>query len=176
MELGHRHLGVLSLRPSAEALSGPADARTQAAATASVARGRLEERDVPPSRAGVDWSAVAVEQCQISDVSSGRSGAHAPLDRAPDMMPSSRSADPLALGARLSARQRGLSVPDGLSIVCFDASAPESDGLTTVHQPLREKGRAGTELLLRMLAGDERRRTVLPTSLWSAASTARLRS
>jgi DNA-binding LacI/PurR family transcriptional regulator len=176
MELGHRRLGVLSLRLSAEAGSGPADARTQATATASVARGRLEGARRAAERAGVDWSTVAVEQCQISDVSSGRSGAHALLDRAPDTTALFALSDPLALGARLAARERGLSVPDDLSIVGFDDSAPESDGLTTVHQPLREKGRAGTELLLSMLAGDERRRTVLPTSLVVRGSTTRLRS
>ena len=121
-----------------------------------MARGRLEGARRAAEAAGLDWPAVAVEQCQISDVESGRAGAHALLDRAPGTTALFALSDPLALGARIAARERGLSVPGDLSIVGFDDSAPEAEGLTTIHQPLREKGRAGTELLLRMLAGDER--------------------
>jgi DNA-binding LacI/PurR family transcriptional regulator len=172
MELGHRRLGVLSLRLSARAESGPADEHSQARATASVARGRLEGAARAAGAAGVDRAGVAVEQCQVSDVSSGRAGAHALLDRAPDTTALFALSDPLALGARLAARDRGLSVPGDLSIVGFDDSAPEAEGLTTVHQPLREKGQAGAELVLRMLAGEERPRTVLPTRLVVRGSTA----
>ena len=172
MGLGHRRLGVLSLRLSARAASGPADPHSQAGATASVARGRLEGAALAAGAAGVPWADVAVEQCQVSDVASGRAGAHALLDRAPDTTAIFALSDPLALGARLAARERGLSVPDDLSIVGFDDSAPEAAGLTTVRQPLREKGRAGTELLLRMLAGEQRPRIVLPTRLVVRGSTA----
>ena len=171
IELGHRRLGVLSLRLSADADPGPADERIQAAATASVARGRLEGAGRAAAAAGVDWSTVAVEQCQISDVASGRASAHALLDRAPGTTALFALSDPIALGARIAARERGLSVPGDLSIAGFDDSAPEAEGLTTVRQPLREKGRAGTELLLGMLAGDERPRTVLPTRLVVRGST-----
>ena len=170
--LGHRRLGVLSLRLSAGSHPGAADEPSQAAATASVARGRLEGARRAAASAGIDWGTVAVQQCQISDVSSGRAGAHALLDRAPDTTALFALSDPIALGAWQAARERGLSVPGELSIVGFDDSAPESDGLTTIHQPLREKGLAGTELLLRMLAGEEAGRTVLPTRLVVRGSTA----
>jgi DNA-binding LacI/PurR family transcriptional regulator len=172
MELGHRRLGVLSLRLSAREGSGPADARRQADATASVARGRLEGAALAAGAAGVAWAGVAVEQCQISDVESGRAGAHALLERAPDTTAIFALSDPLALGALSAARERGLAVPGDLSIVGFDDSAPEAAGLTTVHQPLREKGFAATEALLRALADEERTRTLLPTRLVVRGSTA----
>ena len=174
IELGHRRLGVLSLRLSAGAHAGPADAASQAAATASVPRGRLEGARRAAEAADIGWSTVAVEQCPISDVESGRAGAHALLDRAPDTTAIFALSDPLALGAKRAAAERGLSVPGDVSIAGFDDSAPEAEGLTTIHQPLREKGRVGTELLLRMLAGDaeDGARTVLPTRLVVRGSTA----
>ena len=60
--------------------------------------------------------------------------------------------DRLALAAREAARERGLSVPGDLSIVGFDDTAPAGDGLTSVHQPLREKGRIAAERLLGALS------------------------
>jgi DNA-binding LacI/PurR family transcriptional regulator len=174
LELGHRRLGVLSLRLSAGSRPGPADARRQASATATVARGRLEGARRAAEAAGVDWAGVSVEQCQISDVASGRAGAHALLERAPDITAVFALSDPLALGARIAARERGRSVPGDLSIVGFDDSADDGAGLTTIHQPLREKGRVATELLLRMLAGHDLKggSTLLPTRLVVRSSTA----
>ena len=172
LALGHRRLGVLSLRLSASAQPGAAGARAQERATASVARGRLEGAARAAAAANLDWSRVAVEQCQVSDVASGRAGAHALLDRAPGTTALLALSDPLALGARLAARERGLAVPEDLSIVGFADSAGDAEGLTTVHQPLREKGRAAAEQLLRMLAGEEPTRTLLPTRLVVRGSTA----
>jgi LacI family transcriptional regulator len=82
--------------------------------------------------------------------------------------------DRLALGARLAARERGLSVPGDLSIVGFDDTAPASEELTSVHQPLRDKGRIAAELLLRSLTGEPASAVseLLATSLVIRGSTA----
>ena len=104
--------------------------------------------------AGLDWSHVTIEQSPIHSIEAGRSRAHALLERAPNVTALFAFSDRLALGARLAARERGLSLPDDLSIVGFDDTAPATDGLTTVHQPLRDKGRIAAERLLRALTDD----------------------
>ena len=58
-------------------------------------------------------------------------------------------------GRRLSAaRERGLRIPDDLSVVGFDDSELAeivTPGLTTVRQPLAEMGRMAVSLLMRLL-------------------------
>jgi DNA-binding LacI/PurR family transcriptional regulator len=167
LDLGHRRLATMSLRLSAAGRPGPADLRLQRRATASVAKGRLEGAARAMTAAGVNWATVPVEQCQISDIERGRAGAHALLDRAPDTTAIFAFSDPLALGARLAAHDRGLAVPGDLSIIGFDDSAAPSEGITTIHQPLREKGRVATERLLHTLTDDvtSTARQLLPTRL-----------
>ena len=77
--------------------------------------------------------------------------------------------DEMALGAISALRERGLSVPNNISVVGFDdleeakfASPP----LTTIRQPLYEQGRRATEMLLALMAGEDVPRYVtLPTEL-----------
>ena len=77
--------------------------------------------------------------------------------------------DEMALGAMTALRERGLGVPDRVSVVGFDdmeearfASPP----LTTIRQPLYEQGRRATEMLLALMAGEDVPRYVtLPTEL-----------
>ena len=62
--------------------------------------------------------------------------------------------DNLAIGALQAARERGLAVPDDLSLVGFDDSeqAPiVTPPLTSVRQPLAEMGRMAVALLVRLL-------------------------
>jgi LacI family transcriptional regulator len=62
--------------------------------------------------------------------------------------------DNMAIGAMQAARERGLRVPDDLSIVGFDdleEAALVTPALTTVRQPLAEMGRMAVSLLLRLL-------------------------
>jgi LacI family transcriptional regulator len=62
--------------------------------------------------------------------------------------------DAIAIGAMHAAHERGLRVPDDVSIVGFDDVGYASavvPGLTTVRQPLAEMGRAGVSLLLRLI-------------------------
>jgi DNA-binding LacI/PurR family transcriptional regulator len=172
--LGHRSVAILSFGLSAHAQAGPVGEREQAQATASVSRARLQGCADAMAAAGLDWSHVAVEQSPIHSIEAGRIRAHALLERAPGATALFAFSDTLALGARLAARERGLSLPGELSIVGFDDAAPEAEGLTTVHQPLRDKGRVAAERLLRALTDDPPRTgyELLPTRLVIRSSTA----
>jgi alanine racemase len=86
--------------------------------------------------------------------------------------------DVMAIGVMWAAREVGLKVPADLSIVGFDDLdvAPHSNPpLTTVHQPIRQKGEESARLLLRMIANPDLERPehkVLDTRLIIRASTA----
>ena len=85
--------------------------------------------------------------------------------------------DNLAIGALQVARERGLGVPDDLSLVGFDDSeqAPlVTPALTSVRQPLTEMGRMAVTLLLRLLKQptDETLKVELATTLVVRESTA----
>ena len=57
-----------------------------------------------------------------------------------------------AIGAIRAIHERGLRVPDNVSVIGFDdiqSAAYQHPGLTTVRQPLREMGRMAAEIVLR---------------------------
>ncbi|MEU9910921.1 LacI family DNA-binding transcriptional regulator [Streptomyces sp. NPDC051001] len=84
--------------------------------------------------------------------------------------------DRMALGVYEALTERGLSIPDDISVVGFD-DLPEarwaSPALTTVRQPLSEMAATATRLLVRMMEGTrpEGTRTELSTRLVERAST-----
>ncbi|MEV5438788.1 substrate-binding domain-containing protein [Streptomyces sp. NPDC052682] len=88
--------------------------------------------------------------------------------------------DRMALGVYEALAERGLRVPDDVSVVGFD-DLPESrwvsPALTTVRQPLSEMAATAVRLLVRMMDGSrpEGTRTELSTRLIERASTARPR-
>jgi DNA-binding LacI/PurR family transcriptional regulator len=154
LELGHRRVAVLSFRLEMPAHGGPVDAERQAQAPPGVARRRLEGCVRAVTAAGLDWPDVPVQDCAVTSIEHGRAGAHALLDRAPGITALFAYSDPLALGARVAARERGLAVPGDLSIVGFDGSAPPGEGLTSVEQPQRDKGRTAARRLIDALGED----------------------
>ncbi len=82
--------------------------------------------------------------------------------------------DRTAIGLIDAARQRGLPLPDRLSIVGFDdieASALISPRLTTVHQPRYEMGQKAMSMLLELLEEKSVRDVVFPTQLIVREST-----
>ena len=173
LDLGHHRVGILSTRLSAVDRPGAADPSWQTHATASVPKGRLAGACQAITAAGQDWADVPVVQAQTSSIAAGRAAAHALLNLAPHITAVFAFSDPLALGAGLAARERGLAVPADLSIIGFDDSAPPREGLTSIHQPLRDKGRAAATMLLRSISGNPptRRRPPLPTTLVIREST-----
>ena len=72
----------------------------------------------------------------------------------------------LALGALRHAAEHELAVPEHLTITGFDG-VPEAErnGLTTIRQPLLEKGRIAGEMLLERGDRNRPRRVTLPTEL-----------
>jgi LacI family transcriptional regulator len=85
--------------------------------------------------------------------------------------------DNVAIGALIAARNRGLSVPEDLSVVGFDdtfQAAIVTPPLTSVRQPLAEMGRMGVSLLTRLIDGQrvDAVRLELSTTLVVRESTA----
>ncbi len=86
--------------------------------------------------------------------------------------------DVMAIGAMWAAGELGLRVPEDLSIVGFDdlnVSRHSNPPLTTVHQPIRQKGEDAARLLLRMIANPDMERPehkTLETRLMIRGSTA----
>jgi DNA-binding LacI/PurR family transcriptional regulator len=80
------------------------------------------------------------------------------LDAGPGTCPTAVVAmsDQLAFGAIRAARALGLAVPGDLSVVGFDdvaGAAASEPPLTTVRQPLEERGRLAGTLILDLLHG-----------------------
>ena len=68
-------------------------------------------------------------------------------------------ADVIAYGIIEAATAHGLRVPEDLAVVGFDdleASSLIAPALTTVRQPIAEKGRKAAEILMTMLQGNKR--------------------
>ncbi|MDQ4036109.1 MAG: LacI family transcriptional regulator [Chloroflexota bacterium] len=86
--------------------------------------------------------------------------------------------DMTAIGILQAAIDAGVRVPEDLSIVGYDdipASAWTRPRMTTVHQPIREKGRLAARRLIDQVRSPERRQPatdVLPTRLVVRGSTA----
>jgi LacI family transcriptional regulator len=89
--------------------------------------------------------------------------------------------DQMAIGAMQAGLERGLRIPDDLSVVGFDDTAEAelvTPRLTTVHQPLAEIGRMGVSLLTRLLENQrlEALHVELETKLVVRGSTGRVSS
>ncbi|TCP56700.1 LacI family transcriptional regulator [Tamaricihabitans halophyticus] len=147
--LGHRHIGVLCMRLGRERNDGFVRIDRQNSAHYHVQQRRLTALAKAFSAAGVDWSKVPVVERFEHSSAQGESAAAQLLDAYPDVTALVCTSDILAVGALQEAKRRGLRVPIDLTVTGFDGIADaDRVELTTVRQPLKEKGRAAAELLL----------------------------
>lgn len=176
LALGHRGIGVVSLELSRGAVSGPADAARQRAATFRASSERMRGYAAALEAEGVSWANVPVHECAENVLEEGRAAAEALLSREPRPTGILAMSDLLALGVLEAARGLGLSVPGDLSVVGFDdvpEAARSAPPLTTVHQPHVEKGlRAGRMLVARLNGEEPEPEAILPTRLVARGSTA----
>lgn len=172
--LGHRRVGVLMRTTQ---LGGrlppgrvePIGSRLDAIANRTI-RNRLEAvREVFPD-------AVRVE-AGGRDAAAGTAAAHVLLDAAHPPTALIAQNDVLASGAITAAKERGLTVPEDLTVTGFDGVAlPWLDRpLTTVRQPLHERGRRAGEIVTARLRGETPDDVVLPVELIEGSTAARPR-
>ena len=146
LDLGHRRLAVAAFPRHDTAGDEPVERGHLRPARMAGIRDAVEE-------AGLDWDAVVVEDAVEHGTrrDAGRRLGGSLLDRAPRPTAVVAMSDELAAGVLDAAAERGIAVPDDLSVVGFDDTQTATStrpALTTVHQPLVEKGRTAARLLL----------------------------
>ena len=164
--LGHRRIGVLCMRLGRERHAGPVSVARLRETYSHVQRARLSGLRAALSEAGVDVSEVWIVECPEHSRAAGQTGAADLLDRDPQPTAIVCTSDVLALGAVAEAGRRGLEVPGGLTVTGFDG-VPDAElaGLTTIRQPMLEKGRMAGRLLFDSGDGTGPRTVLLDTEL-----------
>ncbi|MBO0848850.1 MAG: LacI family DNA-binding transcriptional regulator [Pseudonocardia sp.] len=164
--LGHRRIGVICMRLTDTRSDRYVDDERLHRASYPVQRARLGGLREGFAEAGVDWAEVPVLERYEHSVEAGASAAGQLLDEHPGLTALACTSDMLALGALRLSAERGWAVPGKLSVTGFDG-VPEAmrAGLTTVRQPVREKGRTAGELLLGRGERTEPKTVVLDTEL-----------
>lgn len=152
LHLGHRDVLVI-------AVEGPA------AATGEPGRPGVAERRLRGYRAALEAAGIDLPDDRIVAGRSSIDGGSSAFQRAWAMgsRPTAVLAmsDAIAIGAMRAARELGLRIPDDLSVVGFDdidLAAHVDPSLTTVHQPIRQKGADAVRLLLAELEQREANR------------------
>lgn len=171
LALGHRRIGIISDHLSAT----PQPGCRPFAEVSGVSEKYLEERlagyrDAIEAVGGRDVHVSLIEARDI-DSASGMVAATELLSMASPTAIVTTS-DVHAVAALKVLRQHQLSVPGDVSVIGFDdAPIAELMDLTTIRQPLIEKGRAAATMLLDVIAGQPRRRTVKQHELVVRATT-----
>lgn len=172
--LGHRRLAVVADRLRPDGHSGPVTPRREAAATFDVARRRLAGYREACAAAGIAWGDVPVEECASNVPEDGADAAARLLGSEDPPTAVLAASDQLAVGVLRYAAGHGIRVPERLSVVGFDdspAAAAATPPLTTVRQPIPEKGRTAGRLLLDPSAAGRGTEVLLPTELVVRRST-----
>jgi LacI family transcriptional regulator len=159
IELGHRHVGVISASRYSQAMQDRLAGAVQA----------LREHNIAYEVYQPD-----VELLQQYDL--GFQAALSLLDRQPRLSAIFALTDVTAIGAMHAAVSRGLSIPDQLSVIGFDGielGAYLIPALTTVAQPIEQLANTAAEILLKHIGRvqKEHQHIVLPTQLMQRAST-----
>ncbi|NJL93627.1 MAG: LacI family transcriptional regulator [Anaerolineae bacterium] len=156
--LGHRHIGVITVRDGLNYSIRQRIAGLQTAAEA----------------AGLNFAELPQIEGRFS-LASGAECARTLLEQHPQITALACMNDRMALGALHYAREAGIAVPAALSVVGYDdiSSAQHAvPPLTTINQQALQLGRMATRMLFELLDQTEPASVVLPTELIIRASAA----
>jgi DNA-binding LacI/PurR family transcriptional regulator len=171
LDLGHRRLVVVSLRMQDDGHRGftPHDRRCDP--VYRVTTERMSGYAEALAGAGLEWDDVPIYEVDVNARALAREAVPALLEHEPTAILA--MSDELALGVIDGALAAGVEVPAELSVVGFDDAPPaEPRGLTTVRQPLVQKGRTAGRMLLEVIDGGTPGDVRLPTELIVRRSTA----
>lgn len=155
--LGHRRIGVLSMELLPDSREGEVTLPRIDASIYAACQQRLYGYLDVLAEAGIPAGEVAIEECLFEPASTERGMARL-MRRRPGLTAILATCDRLALWAMAWLAKQGLSVPGDVSVTGFDdiaAAAAATPPLTTIRQPLVEKGRAAAELLIDPRGRDE---------------------
>ncbi|WP_197378924.1 LacI family DNA-binding transcriptional regulator [Mycolicibacterium mengxianglii] len=151
--LGHREIGLLTMRLGREPLDGDpsatvADPNRLESKLFHVQSERIGGVCDAMSAAGLDDKGLTIIESYEHGPTSGGGAAELALQTNPRITALMCTADVLAISAMDHLRARGVYVPGQISVTGFDG-IPEAikRGLTTVSQPSLEKGRRAGALL-----------------------------
>ncbi|MGN6161102.1 MAG: LacI family DNA-binding transcriptional regulator [Marmoricola sp.] len=176
LELGHRHIGVVADRLRPDGHRGWVDTDRRRESTERVVRERLLGYAEECEAYGLDFDEVPVVEAGAWDDASAESAARTMLER-DGLTAIAATSDTMAFGVLKVAAELGIDVPADLSVIGFDdVPIAEAAGLTTIRQPMVEKGRIAANMLMDMIAGrlDREEQQTLPTELIIRNTTARL--
>jgi len=142
LKLGHRELAVIVLPPTrAQVQNTPTAARRLAGYQAAI-----ESVGAPAPHTVTAGTSVAAGARAFESLPRGKRRPTAVL----------AMSDMAAIGLMSAAQAAGMRIPDDLSVVGFDdipAAAWTNPPLTTVRQPIVEKGRLAARLLIQRMKG-----------------------
>jgi len=148
--LGHRDIGLLTMRLGRDRRQGLVDPERLKSPTFDVQRERITGVWDAMTAAGVDPDSLTVVESYENLPTSGGTAAKVACEANPRITALMCTADVLALSAMDYLRAHGIYVPGQMTVTGFDG-VPEaiSRGLTTVAQPSLNKGHRAGELLLK---------------------------
>jgi DNA-binding LacI/PurR family transcriptional regulator len=148
--LGHREIGLLTMRLLRDRHQGLVDAQRLRASTFHVQSERIRGVQEAMTAAGIDPNSLTVVESHQHTATSGGVAAEIALKTNPRITALMCTADVLAVSAMDYLRARGIYAPGQMTVTGFDG-VPEAmnRGLTTVAQPSLEKGRRAGELVLK---------------------------
>jgi len=150
-ELGHRKIGIIAI---ATHLNMAVNVRLQGMCTIA-------------DQYGVDFDALPIAYGDFSEPS-GAQAAHALLDAHPQLTALICLNDRMALGAIRAVRERGLRIPDDLTIIGYDdipTAAVYSPPLTTINQHAVQLGEHAVMMLFDVLNDNTPTPVVIAPSL-----------
>jgi DNA-binding LacI/PurR family transcriptional regulator len=146
--LGHREIGLLSMRLGRDRRQGGVDRERLESATFHVQRERIHGLRDAMAAAGLDPDSLTVVESYEHLPTSGGGAAKVALGANPRITALMCTADVLALSALDYLRAHGIYAPGQMTVTGFDGVAEAiSRGLTTVAQSSLQKGRRAGELL-----------------------------
>lgn len=173
LSLGHRRFGVICMRLGSDRNDGQVDLQRQQSAAYHVQRKRLAGLREALEEAGVAWDRIPVVERYDHTREAGAAATADVLGLDPGVTAIVATSDVLALGAISELQRRRQRVPEDVSVSGFDGVREALElGLTTVSQPVKEKGRRAARLLLDPAQRPTARKVLLPTTFMPGSTTA----
>jgi LacI family transcriptional regulator len=168
--LGHRRIAHLTGGPIDQTV--PANLET----FGQTAQVRLQTYRTVLEESGLQVDPSLILDGQFSELGAYRAVQRA-LEAGLDFTALACASDEMALGAMQALEDRGLRIPEDISVTGFDdlPLEPVRSRLTTVHQPLRLLGHTAAAIMLELLEGKPARGQLLPVHFVARSSSGPVR-